>query len=253
MCHWQHINGVKAGKLAEEGACTLKTVMEWKLDMIAWFVINDMWTSSRKDISQALKIIAECYKEERTVSLSEQEQIKDKIHRLKKRKQSLLDMRADGEITKEEYAVKRKEYEVEIHKLELSLAEARASHAAPDDCDKKMSSIKTALDRILDLSRPKLDREIVDGFIWKLVHIADHGFELYLSMGNDPFGSVGAEEKVIRYKVFGYPEPEREERIRCTKLKTIVLTYEDAVRYRAMSGKRVLKNKWEDLVVHIYI
>lgn len=56
---------------------------------------------------------------------------------------------------------------------------------------------------------------------------------------------------MIRYKVFG-PAPQREEQIKCTRLKDIRLTYEDAVRYRAMSGKRVLRNKWGDLVVHIY-
>ena len=41
--------------------------------------------------------------------------------------------------------------------------------------------------------------------------------------------------------------------MRCTKLKSIWLTYDDAVRYRTMSGKRVLKHKWEDLEVNIYI
>lgn len=253
MCHWQHTNGVRTGRPAEERACTLKTIMEWKLDMIAWFVINDLWTSSRKDIQQALKIIAECYPEERTVNASEQEGIKREISRLEKRKQNLLDMRADGEITKEEYAAKKGGYEAEIHKLELSLAEVHEGRAARDDYAEKMRSIKTALDRMFDLSRPKLARSVVEEFIWKMVHSADDTFELYLRMGNEQFGKIGAVEKVIHYKMFENPDPDREERIRCTKRKTMVLTYEDAVRYRAMSGRRVLKNKWEDLVVHIYI
>lgn len=74
-----------------------------------------------------------------------------------------------------------------------------------------------------------------------------------MSMGNERFGDVGAEEKVIKYKVFESSNPRREERVKCTKLKSIQLTYEDAVSYRAMSGKRVLKHKWENLVVNIYI
>ena len=72
-------------------------------------------------------------------------------------------------------------------------------------------------------------------------------------MGNENFGDVGSEEKVIKYKVFESSNPRREERVKCTKLKSIRLTYEDAVSYRAMSGKRVSRNRWEDLVINMYI
>ncbi len=43
-------------------------------------------------------------------------------------------------------------------------------------------------------------------FVWKMVHVSDNEFELYLHMGNEQFGCIGEEEKVIRYKVFEYPE-----------------------------------------------
>ena len=109
------------------------------------------------------------------------------------------------------------------------------------------------MEKILDLSQPKLNRDIVNGFVWKLVHITDNEFDIYLSMGNESFGAVGPEEKVIQYKVFESSNPRREERVKCTKLKSINLTYDDAASYRAMSGKRVLKHKWGDLVVDIYI
>lgn len=236
-----------------EESCSLKSMLEWKLDMIAYYVINDVWGNSRTDIGQALKIIEECYKEESTLSLLEINAIQDKIGKLEKRKRSLLDMRADGEITKTEYTAKRDEYEMEINKLNVSITEAETNQIASSDYNKKISSIKLAMEEILDLSQPKLNRDIVDGFVWKLVHISDNEFELYLSMGNESFGDVGTEEKIIKYKVFESANPRREERVKCTKLKSIQLTYDDAVSYRAMSDKRVLKNKWENLVVNIYI
>ena len=255
ICHSQHVNGIKAksGTAGAENACSLRTILEWKLDMIAWYVINDVWGSSKTDASQALKMIEECYSEEIAISQVEINTVQDKIEKLEKRKQGLLDMRADGEITKEEYAAKRSECDVQIHKLNVSIAEAETDRIASADHNQKISSIKQALEKILDLSQPKLNRYIVDGFIWKLVHISDHEFDIYLSMGNESFGDVGAEEKVIQYKVFESSNPRREERVKCTKLKSMRLTYEEAVRYRAMSSKRVLKHKWEDLVVHIYI
>lgn len=255
ICHSQHMNGikVKSGIADTEDTCSLRTILEWKLDMIAWHVINDVWGSSKTDITQALKIIEECYREESTLSHLEIRTIQDNIEKLEKRKRGLFDMRADGEITKEEYAAKREEYDMEIQKLNISIAEAESSQVASADYHKKTSSIKEALEKILDLSKPKLNRDIVDGFVWKLVHISDNEFDMYLSMGNDNFGDVGAEEKIIKYKVFESSNPRREEQVRCTKLKSIRLTYDDAVSYRAMSGKRVLKHKWEDLEVNIYI
>ena len=81
--------------------------------------------------------------------------------------------------------------------MNISIAEAETSRVASADYHKKINSIKEALEKILDLSKPKLNRDVVDGFVWKLVHISDNEFDMYLSMGNDNFGDVGAEEKVI--------------------------------------------------------
>ncbi|MDO4327969.1 MAG: recombinase family protein [Lachnospiraceae bacterium] len=265
ICHSQHTRGIrkktetgetdrgKTGSRESEEACTRRTILEWKLDMIAHYVINDVWKNSREDISRALEIIAECYKEKDTLSQLESDTIKNKLEKLEKRKRGLMDMRADGEITKEEYAVKKQECDIEICNLKVLIAKADTDRSDSKDFDERISSIQSAMKSIFDLSKPKLNKNVVDGFIWKLVHISDNEFDLYLSMGSDSFGSAGTEEKVIRYKVFEYPNPERAERIKCTKLKTMRLTYEDAVRYRAMSGRKVMKNKWEDLLVNIYI
>ena len=255
LCHSQHTQGIKKKAAISEDAksCSLRTMMEWKLDMIAWHVINDVWGSSRTDVSQALKMIEECYREETAMSRMEISGIKDQIDKLERRKQGLLDMRADGEITKEEYTAKRNEYDNQIDKLNCSIAEAETSQISSADYNKKISGIRQALEKILDLSQPKLNRDLVDGFVWKLVHISDNEFDIYLSMGNENFGDVGSEEKIMKYKVFESSNPRREEVIKCTKLKTIRLTYDDASSYRAMSGKRVLKNRWEDLVINVYI
>ncbi|MCI8536218.1 MAG: recombinase family protein [Hungatella sp.] len=256
LCCWQHTNGNRKRTLTEKGpfVCTLKTIMEWKLDMIAYYVINDIWNSKKKDIAQALKIIAECYKEKGVWNLAEYEVIKNKISKLEKRQKNLLDMRVDGEITKEEYTGKRTEYECEINKLYRFLAEVKANGFAPTDDCRKLDNIKSALEQILDLSKPKLNRELIDGVIWKIIHISDQEFELYLKIEKEQLGLRGAsmEKRIVRYKVFEYPEPEKEKEILCTRLKSIKLTYEDAAFYRTMSTKQVMKKKWADIVVHIY-
>lgn len=255
ICYWQHTQGIKitTSGSGEENVCTLKTTAEWKLDMIAYQVINDVWKNKDEDMKKALDIIKECYQEEKGLGVQETNMLNEKIYKLEKRKQKLLDMRADGEISKKEYVEKKEEYQAEISKLSLSLAAAEQGRIREKDLQQTISRIKTSLETMMDLSKPKLNPDIVDGFIWKIVHTVDYEYDVYLSMGNDNFGMIGAEEKVIRYKSFEYPNPQKEERIRCTWLKTMVLTYEDATKYRAMSGKRVIKSKWKDLNVHIYV
>lgn len=49
-----------------------------------------------------------------------------KIDKLERRKRTLLDMRADGEITKEEYAARKAGYEQELDQLGALAAEAEA-------------------------------------------------------------------------------------------------------------------------------
>ena len=95
ICHSQHMNGikVKSGITDTEDTCSLRTILEWKLDMIAWHVINDVWGSSKTDITQALKIIEECYREESTLSHLEIRTIQDNIDKLEKRKRGLFESR----------------------------------------------------------------------------------------------------------------------------------------------------------------
>ena len=115
MCYQQHSQGVRkqqGGKIRDNEShgdkvsnensnenkevndiCTYRTIMEWKLDMIAYYVINDVWNQDGEAITEALKIIEECYQEEEKLSQSEQKRLKIKLERLEKRKQGLLMMR----------------------------------------------------------------------------------------------------------------------------------------------------------------
>lgn len=221
-----------AGGRKAEGQCSLKTVMEWKLDMIAACAIEGIWESKGEDIRQAAAVINECFQEE-GVNRTESQAICQQLARMEKRRQGLLDMRADGEITRKEYEVKRKECEEEIGRL----TNMQIEHTG------KRVEIEAVLEEITAYSQPKLNREIVDGWIGQLVHVSDHEFALCLN-GDAP-SAEGLE--------LGREENPWHKEVKMMKLaKTIKLTYEDAVRYRKKSGRRVVKGKWEDIIVSIY-
>ncbi len=230
LCYWQHVNGRRREgqeREKEPEGCGLKSVAEWQLDMIAYFVLRDLWDRREEDLEQAGRVIEECFQEENGFSLQERQLFQRRMEQLEKRRDSLVDMRADGEITKEEYALKRQEYEEELGMLkQKALEEGKDGELAGEKRERKSDGIKQALSHLMDFSCPKLNRDIVDGFIQKLIHISDYEFALFL------------------WAEGSSPEPEG---------KTLVLTFKDASWYRSMSGKRVMKGKWEDLVIHIHV
>lgn len=253
LCYSQHVYGEKRkSKVPEEQyRCGMRTVLEWKLDMIAYYVINYIWKEQESDVKRALEIIEECYEDKTVLGIQELETIKNRIHKLEKRKQGLMDMRADGEITKEEFEVRKNQCQQEIHKLNLSVAESAETNQP--SVSKKTEGLKKALEKVADLSGPKLNKGIIEAFIWKMVHISDNEFDLYLKTGKRIFRNTEWEETIISHREFCYPPANRQEKIKRSELKAMSFTYEDAVRYRKMSHKKVIRNKWEDLIVHIYL
>ena len=252
LCYWQHVNGrgreevrMCAEREEAEGnretkGCQLKPVAEWQLEMIAYLVIRAQWDSREADLEQAWRVTEECLQGRDGSSSQERELRRRRREQLEKRKESLVDMRADGEITKEEYAIKRQEYEEELRTLKEELLSERENGEMAEQDGGKFQSIRQALCQLIDFSGPKLNREIVDGWIRKLVHSSDYEFQVFL--WKDGWRRSGT---------WKHPDTDKDTGIGMVQ-KTIVITYEDARKYRAMSGKRVMRSRWEDLTVYIY-
>lgn len=252
LCYWQHVNGrgreevrMCAEREEAEGnretkGCQLKPVAEWQLEMIAYLVIRAQWDSREADLEQAWRVTEECLQGRDGSSSQERELRRRRREQLEKRQESLVDMRADGEITKEEYAIKRQEYEEELRTLKEELLSERENGEMAEQDGGKFQSIRQALCQLIDFSGPKLNREIVDGWIRKLVHSSDYEFQVFL--WKDGWRRSGT---------WKHPDTDKDAGIGMVQ-KTIVITYEDARKYRAMSGKRVMRSRWEDLTVYIY-
>ena len=82
-------------------------IADWKLDMMAKMVIEHIWKNRGEALILALKMINDNYEEE-TPSKEDNKEIELKIEKLQKRIKNLIEMRADGEISKEEFAEMKK-------------------------------------------------------------------------------------------------------------------------------------------------
>ena len=119
--------------------------------------------------------------------------LKSAIERLKKKKETLFDMRTEGEITKEEFVQQKDKLDREILDLETEYYEksklAEESKADEPCWDK----IIAALNEMIDFSKPELDREVYEKFVSRIVPDGKNKFRWYLNLRDDEDYEVDAE------------------------------------------------------------
>ena len=93
--------------------------------------------------------------------------VQGKLSRAVARMDNLVAMRADGEISKEQFQSLRHKAEIEIAALNEELAELNAvSDEAAQALD--MDAIEAALNEVLDFSKPKISESVIDKFVSRM-------------------------------------------------------------------------------------
>lgn len=103
-----------------------------------------------------------------------------KIEKLKQRKLRYSQMFADGDIDKDEYKMLCQQTEAEIQSLEtlpVQVLVPQAPHA------KNMAEIKSALEKLIDISGPKIPDDLIDEFIEVVTPIENHHFRWKMNFG----------------------------------------------------------------------
>jgi hypothetical protein len=103
------------------------------------------------------------------------------MERIKQKKERLLDMRTDGEITKEEFLHQRQKLDAE---LQILTAEYEIlSHPSAITLDQpEWGKIQDALEEILDLSQPKPSPDLIRKFVTKIVPDGKTNFRWYMNL-----------------------------------------------------------------------
>lgn len=185
QCYNQLNNGSasqrrKAGA-DDTGYCDQSMIADWKLEMMAKMIFEQIWQERKETVDTVCKLIKECYHTEKPkkVNLTG---IVAQIERYKNKKNTLLEMRTDGEISKEEY----KEQKDKIEKALLELTEEYERMLAteevvqnPDIC---WDEIRSSLDSMIDFSNPQIDRNIIKKFVAKIVPNGRNHFRWYMNL-----------------------------------------------------------------------
>ena len=104
------------------------------------------------------------------------------MERYKNKKNTLLEMRTDGEISKEEY----KEQKEKVEKALLELTEEYERMLATEDAiqnpDICWDEIQSSLNAMIDFSNPQIDRHIIRKFVSKIVPNGRNHFRWYMNL-----------------------------------------------------------------------
>ena len=185
QCYNQINNGNKKKRealgLDTEGYCDIKMITDWKLDFMAKELLGHLWQDRKESVLIAIDLIKRYYKDER---LNENQHdavsIKAKIDKAQTRLTNLIAMRADGELSKEEYQTMRKPIDAEIQQLQERLSQA------PNDEQPKngfeLDGIISTLNTLIDFSSTKVSEEVINQFVYRVTPTSDTTFDWYVNL-----------------------------------------------------------------------
>ena len=179
--------------LDDTGYCDQTEIPDWKLEMMGKIIMEQVWRTRAEDIKLACEILQECYKPDSKSPRQNKSVMLANIEKLKSKKDILLDMRSDGEITKEEFLKKKEDIDKKISQLTAEYEK----HDCPTESDEaglELGKIESALNELIDFSKPVLPREIYQKFVSKVTPYSKTHYRWYLNL--DGKGAQTADVKV---------------------------------------------------------
>lgn len=168
--------------LPVDNICQVPMVPEWKIQMMANEVFKTRVNDKEKILEFTESILREHIKtnnDENNEKLIKEKN--DEISKLKKRIESLIEMRADNEIDKETFLAKKKETSSRIKEIERELKQLPDEHCGERfDKEDKIKQIMNFLENEVNINDGKnVNPKIVEAFIDKIVVHKDH-FDWYV-------------------------------------------------------------------------
>lgn len=237
QCYNQLNNGsydfrVKNG-LSVDGFCAVKMISDWKLDMMAKKIIQELWQDRMDSVKLALKLVQDNYVSDDASSRSSVDKslIKKKISTLESRSERLLELRLDDMISKDEFTKKKAELEKEMEELKAQLVEDEEPDTVENKVDVLLKAVEKALNEYIDFSKVKIADDIVEKLVKQVTVYENYRFKFLIDFTMTKQENAGASEVFLFRKHIGY---------------------EEAYDYRKEYGYYIRKNQWKDLTVEVW-
>ena len=164
----------------DTGYCDQPMIADWKLELMGQKILEQVFGEQRELIQYTIDLIRQCYRSQKPAETS-LTNITARMERIKRKKETLLDMRTDGEITKEEFLQQRQKLDAELQSLTAEYE--TLSHPNVTALDQpEWGRIQDALEEILDLSQPKPSPDLIRKFVTKIVPDGKTNFRWYMNL-----------------------------------------------------------------------
>lgn len=177
-------NRIKLG-LETEGFCDIKMVSDWKVELIAKSVIEELWTDRVNAVIEAYNMVIDCYESESDNNQAVRKKINGKISGLEHKLGQFIEMRADGEITKEQFLKHKEKLDIQVRELENELEGYESDEEdEQDSLQAELACIKSTFESAIDFSKDKLPDSVIDSFIEKIIVQKNDTFEVDINLMN---------------------------------------------------------------------
>ena len=267
--HGSYRTRLKKG-LDTTGCCTTKMFPEWKLKIVAHWLFNDLWKERDKIINRAIEMLNATIKDENVVDYTDEvKELNKKRKKYEEKLSNLVELRVEGDISKEVYEEKKGVFKKQIEYIDSELLKRDVKNSAI------VSNVKTQIQLLTDLLEKKYDvisgdipEDIVETFIDQIV-VHDDYFEWRLRTSTEPvLCKVEGNEKdntiiflendshkvATQYRqLLQIRQNNLIHAIDPIELGNFVITKDYLAKYKETDGNMKKVNKWNDIKIKVTI
>lgn len=162
----------------DTGYCDQPMIPEWKLELMGKVILEQVFSEKRELIERTCQLIRQCYRAAKPQETN-MANLNARMEKIRSKKSLLLDMRTEGEISKEEFLEQRKKLDAELAKLTAE-AEKQSSTIVLEQPE--WEKIEAALEEILDRTQPKPSPDLIRKFVVQIIPDGKNNFRWYLNL-----------------------------------------------------------------------
>ncbi len=264
--------------LDTDGFCDMKMICEWKMDLMAKTIFDNIWVDRQAMAGQVMELIRKHYtesvKEKGFVTL---QYIQAQREKLEGKKKNILNMRAENEINADEYAQLKKEMDAEFARLSEQEKNLTEQQELTMDFATNLERIEKALQGLCRGSDKELNQEFMGKIIESVVPESNNRFIWNIRTGADkitPFHADvnGRKNKAIvsvdefseegdkpsihkKSRIFDKLHrllSHRTKRNLQLPLFRYTFPFEEAKAFRKAQGLYLRQNQWQDLTMTVW-
>lgn len=164
-------------EISEVKNCDGINISEWKMYLMATKIFSSVWGNQKQSILRALEMLESCTAANIPKPQIQNAEITAQLAKIEKRMFNFSNMRADGEISKEQYAQLCSQAQKEKEKLESSLNSTPVKSKTLN-----YSLIKKKLNQVLDMAASRVSDELIDEFVECVTQVEDYYYRWKLNL-----------------------------------------------------------------------